>query len=318
MKEIMKKYNKFLHTIEACWLCLRFPFLYPRNRFTGRNRKNVLHNLVSWAYKKGIYDISVTARLEKDYKKPTMIEDNKFFDFVDHVSYKLDKENKKLIVYNKVETIEHDLKSILWKDDKFEILGMTVSCASYRNPVIIIKVKTKDETDTTNYGFHYENIKLTISKFYRGLYKVINWIDSEILDRILFIPTFTELDAMEPGWRKAFGIQMCKEIKAQLKKDHYLYQYRIAQIKEKFGYLHWYDEGSSREVQDIISKYEDISWNTCLVCGKPATKITSGWISPYCDDCFPKNHVVYQEKIDGVWRDTKEHKELMKKIEEEK
>ena len=317
MKEIMKKYNKFLHTLESCWLCMRFPFLYPRNRFTGRNRKNVLHKLVSWAYKKGIYDISVTARLEKDYKKPEMVEDNKFFDFVDHISYKLDKENKKLIIYNKVETIEHDLKNILWKD-KFEILGMSVKFAYAGNPIVTIKVKPKDETDETNYGFHFEYIKLTISKFYRGLYKVINWIDSEIFDRILFIPTFTELDAMESGWRKAFGIQMCKEIKVQLKKDHYLYKYRIAQIKEKFGYLHWYDEGSSREVQDIISKYEDISWDTCLVCGKPATKITSGWISPYCDDCYPKHITVYQEKINGEWVNTKEHEKLMKKIEEEK
>ena len=294
--------NKFLHTLESCWLCLRFPFLYPRNRFTGRNRKNVLHKLVSWAYKKGIYDISVNAKLEIDYKKPKMVEDNNFFDFVDHVSYKINKENKKLIVYNKVETIEHDLKSILWEDDKFEILGMTVSCAPYRNPVVIIKVKTKDETDTTNYGFHYERIKLTISKFYKGLYKVINWIDSEILDRILFIPTYTELDAMDDGWRKAFGIQMCEEIKTQLKKEKYLYKYRITQIKEKFGRLEWYDEGHSPEVGGIIEKYGEMSYNTCIVCGEPATKITCGWICPYCDEHFPKDRKVYMEKVNGKWK----------------
>lgn len=294
--------NKFLHTLESCWLCLRFPFLYPRNRFTGRNRKNVLHKSVSWAYKKGIYDISVTARLEKDYKKPEIVEDNKFFDFVDHVSYKLDKENKKIIVHNKVETIEHDLKNILWKDDKFEILGMTVSCAPYRNTVVIIKVKTKDETDTTNYGFHCERIKLTISKFYKGLYKVINWIDSEILDRIMFIPTYTELDAMDEGWRMAFGIQMCEEIKTQLKKEKYLYKYRITQIKEKFGRLEWYDEGHSREVGRIIEKYGELSYNTCIVCGEPATKITGGWICPYCDEHFPKDRKVYQKKVNGKWR----------------
>lgn len=318
MKEIMEKHNKFLHTLESCWLCMRFPFLYPRNRFTGRNRKNVLHKAISWAYKKGIYDISVTARLEKDYKKPEMVDDDKFFDFVDHVSYKLDKENRKLIVYNKVETIKYDLKSLLWKDDKFEILGMAVKFAYAGNPIVTIKVKPKDETDETNYGFHFEYIKLTTSKFYRGLYKVINWIDSEILDRILIIPTFTELDALEPGWRKAFGIQLCEELKAQLKKDKYLYKYRITQIKEKWGYLHWYDYGASKEVHDIIRKYEDISWNTCLVCGKPATKITSGWISPYCDDCYPKEKVVYQEKVNGKWKETKEYKKLIDRIEKEK
>lgn len=292
----MKWYQKLYKVFESCYLCIRFPFLYPRNRFTGRNRKNVLHKAISLAYKKGVYNISVTARLEKDYKKPEMVEDNKFFDFVDHVSYKLDKENIKLIVYNKVETIEYDLKSLLWNDDKFEILGMVIKFAYAGNPIVTIKVKPKDETDETNYGFHFESIKLTISKFYRGLYKVINWIDSEILDRILIIPTFTELDAMPEGWRKAFGIQMCDELKAQLKKERYLYKYRITQIKEKFGTLRWYDAGSSDNIQKIISKYENTSWNTCIVCGKPASKISGRWISPYCDECFPVHEVVLNTK----------------------
>lgn len=25
---------------------------------------------------------------------------------------------------------------------------------------------------------------------------------------------------------------------------------------------------------------------TCIVCGRPATKISTGYISPYCDDCY--------------------------------
>lgn len=25
-----------------------------------------------------------------------------------------------------------------------------------------------------------------------------------------------------------------------------------------------------------------------ICCGKPATQITTGWISPYCDDCIPQ------------------------------
>ena len=92
---------------------------------------------------------------------------------------------------------------------------------------------------------------------------------------------------MDAGWRKAFGIQMCKEIKAELKKHKFLYKYRIVQIKEKWGYLHWYDGGTPKDskIYDIIRKYEQISAKTCVVCGKPATKMSTGWISPYCDDC---------------------------------
>ena len=66
-----------------------------------------------------------------------------------------------------------------------------------------------------------------------------------------------------------------------------MYKYRIFQIKEKWGYLHWYDSGypNNSKVYDIVRKYEQISAKTCVVCGKPATKMSTGWISPYCDDC---------------------------------
>ena len=96
---------------------------------------------------------------------------------------------------------------------------------------------------------------------------------------------YTLLDEMPKGWRIAFGEQMCEEIREVLIKYDYLNEYRIVQIKEKFGGLRWYDDGAPKEVFDIINKYEDISYTTCIQCGKPATLITKGWISPFCDDC---------------------------------
>ena len=49
-RSLMKKYTfvcnvgryvyKFLHTLDSVYLCLRFPFLYPRNRFTDRYYNN--------------------------------------------------------------------------------------------------------------------------------------------------------------------------------------------------------------------------------------------------------------------------------------
>lgn len=99
---------------------------------------------------------------------------------------------------------------------------------------------------------------------------------------------WTELDAMPDGWRKAFGKQMCEEIRNALIEENYLYKYRIVQIKEKYGSLRWYDWASSKKVQDIIDKYEEISARTCICCGRPATKISKGWISPFCDRCAEK------------------------------
>ena len=99
---------------------------------------------------------------------------------------------------------------------------------------------------------------------------------------------WTELDCMPDGWRKAFGKQMCEEIRNALIEDNYLYKYRIVQIKEKYGSLRWYDWGAPQKVQDIIDKYEEISTHTCIRCGRPATKISTGWICPFCDKCADK------------------------------
>lgn len=101
--------------------------------------------------------------------------------------------------------------------------------------------------------------------------------------------SYTELDAMPDGWRKAFGEQMCEEIRAELVRVNYLDKYRITQIKEKYGSLRWYDLGcTERILHEIIPKYESLSVRTCIQCGKPATKISTGWISPYCDVCAEK------------------------------
>ena len=97
---------------------------------------------------------------------------------------------------------------------------------------------------------------------------------------------YTELDDMPEGWRIAFGEQMCDEILEELKAHNFVDKYRICQIKEKYGGLRWYDNGGTEKLyNEIIPKYEKMSYKTCIHCGKPATKVSTGWISPWCDDC---------------------------------
>ena len=98
---------------------------------------------------------------------------------------------------------------------------------------------------------------------------------------------YTELDSLEDGWRTAFGEQLCEELKEALIKTNCLDDYRITQIKEKWGFLHWYSN-TNDEIRKVISKYEKISKYTCGHCGKPATKVGTGWIYPYCDECADK------------------------------
>lgn len=100
--------------------------------------------------------------------------------------------------------------------------------------------------------------------------------------------SYTELDAMPDGWRAVFGEQLCEELREELIKANYLDKYRIMQIKEKYGGLRWYDNGNTEKGYKIIRKYEELSYKTCIECGRPATKMSMGWISPFCDKCAEK------------------------------
>lgn len=86
------------------------------------------------------------------------------------------------------------------------------------------------------------------------------------------------------GWRKAFGIQLCKEIKSALKRSNCKI-FVITDVKEKFGSIRIYFYGGTKEIHDIINKYDYISFHTCIECGRIATKRSKGYILPYCDDC---------------------------------
>ena len=292
------KRTKLYDLIHSTYMCIKYPFLYPRNRFTGTHRTNALHKLISWAKDKGIINVSITAKIDTD---PTR-KDKCYMSFksIDSINFgSLDAENRKLVLKSDVETKEHSLKNLLWTDDRFEILGFNLIKTKYmKNPGVIIYVKPKDENDKTNYGFHYENVDVTINRFYKGLYKALDWFDRNILDRILFLPTYTEWDVVEydmPGWNKAFGKQYLDELKTQLKKDKMLYTFRVLQIKEKWGSFQFYCAGATKEVYDIIHKYEGLSYHTCYDCGEPATKYTTGWVLPLCDKCF-EEHENYKKE----------------------
>lgn len=97
--------------------------------------------------------------------------------------------------------------------------------------------------------------------------------------------SFTELDNMPTGWRKAFGEQMCDELLEKLQQEGKLETYRILQIKEKYGALRWYSTGGTDETHWIAERYEKLSARTCIRCGTPATEISVHWVSPYCDTC---------------------------------
>lgn len=107
------------------------------------------------------------------------------------------------------------------------------------------------------------------------------------------------LSDLPDGWVNSFGIQMCDELLDAL--GEYVDDFIIVQTKEKYGslviYYYWHrDNHTEKEleeiqkidnvVHDILNKYIDLSYHTCVRCGQPATKYTSPWILPCCSECF--------------------------------
>ena len=290
----MKFFEKIKDVFNASILCLRFPFLYPRNRFDGKHHCCVLGSLRYKLQLKHEQKIYITAKVDESNTKHKGF--LCFFNY--HIKWNITDNSISVRDVYTEKVQEFDLSKLV-DDTKFEILGLTTSFYMTGDPIIVVHLSKINPEDTTKYGFTQYNLKFIKSRWYNFWYKTVTWFDTKVLDKILFLPSYTELDAMEPGWRKTFGIQMCKEIKQELKKHNFLYKYRIFQIKEKYGELRWYDAGIPKDskIFDIIVKYTEISYKTCGVCGKPATKITKGWIYPYCDDCIgDRNYVKIGEE----------------------
>lgn len=104
--------------------------------------------------------------------------------------------------------------------------------------------------------------------------------------------SYTELDAMPDGWRIAFGEQFCADIQHELDKlkPEAAADFRVLQIKEKFGQLRFYTNWVTEGIDEVIRQYENLSEHTCIECGAPATKVSTDWISPWCDKCAGKIH----------------------------
>ena len=261
--------NKLKRIIKSTIRCIRFPFLYPRNRFTDlhyNNWKIIEFHRKWWKCTEDTFILRIT-----NDKSKSLIN---YGDFDGHF-YIIRIKNDCIEICN-----EHYRPLISIPISKYG-KGKIVKTGWEDKKIPYLVVEDWEDNPDAN---HF--IKIVHAKWLQKYIKFLDWINAYPLQLLHCIPNYTELDAMESGWKKAFGIQMCKEIRAALLRQGWkaLFKYRIIQIKEKFGELRWYDEFSTQDIQDIISKYEDISRHTCIVCGKPATKMSTSWICPFCNE----------------------------------
>jgi hypothetical protein len=275
--------RKILRGINDIILCLRFPFLYPRNRFTGLHYNNWTIINFHRRYYQFLSDFFVLRFIkESELPKDSEVRSTKSIGRLDNMknTYRIDFNE------DKVSIIDIDNYKINWTAKVSDILeqGHIIKAAFINDQETI--VISDDSIIKENFSrFISLDRKETILK---TIIKVLDWINEYPLQLLHCYPSFTELDAMEPGWRKVFGIRLCKEIRKQLLKEGTLFKFRITDIKEKLGVLTIYHNGS-KEIDEIIDKYTLESEKICICCGNPATKKTLGWESYYCDECVPKN-----------------------------
>lgn len=108
---------------------------------------------------------------------------------------------------------------------------------------------------------------------------------------------FNHIDDVPSGWLNIVK-EFLPKLKARLIGIDFLKDYKIMQIKEKFGFIRWYDNTADDSIMNLIQELEQKSEKTCIICGEPATYVSLGWISPYCTEC--KNHIEKKMKEDDM------------------
>lgn len=114
----------------------------------------------------------------------------------------------------------------------------------------------------------------------------------EIASKYDFLST-SLISEVPKGWLNLVD-EMAEKIQEEIEKSN-IKTFIVMQMKEKCGMLTVYSFGANDVIDNIVLEYEKKSKTVCCECGKPATKISLGWICPWCNDCA--------EKISGSFRD---------------
>lgn len=283
--KLISVFKKIGRVIYSTLLCIKYPFLYPRNRWTDKHYncwKIIEYHRENYGKAYRLISLQIT---DKEVNSEEQTEYYKFLDTKKETYLRTDYSGDELVIYlgrNKG-TIEKIIKKIRLGSKIYDS-----SWVSGKN-VLVLKVNSVEELKE-DYNGGFNCIRLTINQILAFKIKILDWIEKYPLQIIHFPTYYTELDSMDKGWKDAFGMNFCKDLrKALIKTGGYklLFRFRILQIKEKYGRLEVYCIGYNDEINKVISKYSKLSEKTCIRCGKPATWISKGWVSPYCDGCVP-------------------------------
>lgn len=100
--------------------------------------------------------------------------------------------------------------------------------------------------------------------------------------------------SLPDGWQGLVRGLSCL-IQHWIKYDHEgeLSEFRVEQVKEKFGGLRFYVSGANDSIHGAISLAEILSVEICERCGEEGEQRSGGWIVTLCDSC----HETRQEEL---------------------
>jgi hypothetical protein len=89
------------------------------------------------------------------------------------------------------------------------------------------------------------------------------------------------------GWLDIINYA-CRHISSRVVKMNYT-DFKIIQIKEKFGSLRMYTASSDDYINGIVAMATSMSICVCEVCGnKGSTRTDKPWVRTLCNECYNK------------------------------
>lgn len=85
----------------------------------------------------------------------------------------------------------------------------------------------------------------------------------------------------DPGWRNIL-IALCDTLQDHLKRHSEVSPLTVAQIKSKFGELHFFYDGGDAYCRGAVDVAIQLSLKTCSYCGAPGKQVGRTWISTLC------------------------------------
>lgn len=141
---------------------------------------------------------------------------------------------------------------------------------------------------------------------WKGNKEYYGWVNEKKYSYIMW-------DFWPKGWNRTFGEMFLKELGDAVKKADFQDIFHVRNGKEKYGRCILDCDPINEEIDMVITKYEILSENICIICGKPDVHMTYfGWYSPLCFDCYKKLYIKRMYRNDTTPLNDNEIKEKYK------